>query len=77
MSKENVQELVHSAVFLNQLANEENLLNELLKQGRKFMQEKDFGEAIKMLLEAYSLDKWKELYGGVILPKLSKKLLKY
>lgn len=46
------------------MANEEKLLNNLLSQGKSLVNEKNFEEAIKMLNEAYQLEKWRELYGG-------------
>lgn len=54
------------------MSNEENLLNDLLTEGRKFIALKRFEEGMKMFKEAYSLDKWKELYGSIIIPNLGK-----
>lgn len=53
------------------MANEEKLLNQILSEGKKLVKSEKYEEASNMFLEAYNLDKWKEVYGTNILTNLA------
>jgi hypothetical protein len=42
-----------------------------MKQGKSLVDGKNYEEGIKMLNEAFQMEKWKEIYGGQILANLS------
>jgi hypothetical protein len=71
-ARDQIKEILKSALLYHQIANEEIFVNDLLKAGDKLLLENKFDEAIKMFEEALGFDKWKDLYGSTILSNLGK-----
>jgi hypothetical protein len=69
-SREDVKSFLRAAIFFHQIASEEILVNDLIKEGRKCLGEGRYSDAIEILTEAHGFDKWKDLYGSTILSSL-------
>ena len=63
--------MLKSCYFFYNVASEELQINDLIKLSKQNIEEKKFEEAINLLEEANKFDKWKEIYGGVILSNLA------
>jgi len=54
-------------VILHGITQEEMLVNDLIKEGKRCLDEGNLEDAITLLTDANSLDKWRSLYGATIL----------
>lgn len=71
-SREQVNDFIRAAQFFHQMTNEEQLILELLKEGQKSVESKNWSEAAHYFNEADGLDKWRDIYGGKIYSNLGK-----
>lgn len=69
-SKE-LREFIKTTLFFYQIANEEILMNQLIKESTKFIAETKFSSAIELLSEANLMTRWREVYGSTILSSLA------
>lgn len=69
--RERMREFIKTVLYFNQVAHEENLINSLIKESMQCIDNSQLEEALSMLQEANSMDKWKELYGPQVLSNLS------
>ncbi len=53
------------------MANEEILVDSLIKEGNKCIEDKKLDDAMHLFEEAHSLEKWKDIYGPLILANLA------
>ncbi|CDW79125.1 UNKNOWN [Stylonychia lemnae] len=70
-SKIKLKELLKSAVFLYQVTNEENLINQLIKEGKQCMDDQNFNDALYLFNEANQMNQWRNLYGSTIISNLA------
>jgi thioredoxin-like negative regulator of GroEL len=71
-SKSQIKEMVRSAQFFHAMVNEERLINQLISEGQRCMDEGRWHESTQLFSEAEQLDKWRDLYGGQIFASLCK-----
>ena len=64
-------EFVRAAEFFHGVATEERLVIQLISEGLHFIESKKWEDAISLLNEAESLDRWTDLYGGKIYSSLA------
>lgn len=69
--KDKLLEFVRAAQFFHQIATEEQLVLQLISESLNFIDQKKWDEAINLLNEADSLEKWRDLYGGKIYSSLA------
>ena len=70
-SKQQIRELLKTALFFYQVANEEILADSLIKEGSRCIEEGKLGDAHHLFEEANDLEKWRDIYGTVILANLA------
>ena len=71
-SKQFVKDFVKSAMFFHSIAEEEIQLNDMIKEGKQCLDTGKLESAIEIFKEANSLERWKDLYGSIILSCLGK-----
>jgi len=69
--KEKLMEFVRGAEFFHTVATEEKLVIQLISEGLHYIDSKKWEEAINLLNEAESLERWRDLYGGKIYSSLA------
>jgi len=69
--REKLMEFVRAAEFYHTIATEERLVIQLISEGLHFIESKKWEDAISLLDEAESLERWIDLYGGKIYSSLA------
>jgi len=70
LKNKNIHDFVQHAIFFNQMATEEKLMNDVIAESKKLIEARNYEEAAKTLKDALTHDKWKDLYGTTILSNL-------
>ncbi len=70
-SKQQIREFIKTVLFFYQVANEEKLVDSLIQEGTKCVDEKKLEDALHLFEEAHALEKWKDIYGPLILANLA------
>ena len=66
-----MRDLIKTALFFYQVANEEKLADSLVKEGSRCLDEGNLNDAQDLFDQAFSLEKWRDIYGTVILANLA------
>jgi outer membrane protein assembly factor BamD (BamD/ComL family) len=70
-SKQEIRDFIKTVLFFYQVANEEHLVDSLIQEGAKCIDEKKLDDALHLFEEALALEKWRDLYGPLILSNLA------
>lgn len=70
-TKQQFREFVKTALFFYQVANEEILADSLIKEGSRCIEEGKLTDALTLFEEANLLEKWRDIYGTVVLANLA------
>lgn len=70
-SKQQVKEIIKTALFFYHVANEEILAESLIKEGSRCIDEGKLEDAQHLFDEANQLEKWRDIYGTVVLANLA------
>lgn len=70
-TKTQMSELLKTALFFYQVANEEILADSLIKEGTRCIEESKLADALHLFEEANSLEKWRDIYGTMVLANMA------
>ena len=70
-TKQQIRELLKTALFFYQVANEELLSESLIKEGTRCIEEGKLNDAQNLFEEANLLEKWRDIYGPSIFANLA------
>ena len=70
-AKQALREFIKTALFFYQVANEEILADSLIKEGSRCIDEGKLTDALHLFEEANLLEKWRDIYGTIILANLA------
>ena len=70
-TKIKLKELLKSAIFLYRVTNEENLINQLIKEGKSCLDENNYEDALYLFGEANQMNQWRNIYGSTIISNLA------
>jgi len=70
-NKLKLKELLKSAIFLYRVTNEENLINQLIKEGKSCLNDENYDDALYLFSEANQMNQWRNLYGSTIISNLA------
>ena len=60
-----------TALYFYQIANEEALADSLISEGQRCIEENKLQDALQLFEEANQLEKWRDIYGTVVLANLA------
>ena len=66
-----MRDFLKATLFFYQIANEELLMNNLIKEGKRCIEENKLEDALQLLEEANTMNRWKDVYGSVVLSNLA------
>ena len=66
-----MRDLIKTAYFFYQVANEEQLIDSLIKEGSRCIDEAKYDDALQLFEEANVLEKWRDIYGPLVLANLA------
>lgn len=69
--KQEMRELIKTALYFYQIANEEQLADSLIEQGHRCLEENKLQDALTLFEEANQLEKWRDVYGTLVLANLA------
>ena len=70
-NKQQIRDLIKTTLFFYQVANEEQLVDSLIKEGTRCIDETKYDGAMQLFEEAHHLEKWRDIYGPLVLANLA------
>ena len=71
ITRSQLKKMVNIALSFHYLANEEQIVSQLLETGKKLLKDEQWSEAIEMLEEVENIDKWSDMHATEIYSSLS------